>query len=426
MARALLLRAHRSICSSRALQISQENGCPLFLRGLCSAATPAAEPDAAEPVPDTAANLIAGHADSSGTAQYVQRIGSAAGPGHFRQLRAGGQLGDLAVSSLGIGTFGGSESEEVDRDYIKTITRGFNLGINFIDTSSNYRSMRSELAVGRSIAKAIDQGLIKRNEIVVCTKGGFLSFDYRESVEPRTYIEDKYVKTGLFQWEEFVGGVHCLSTPFVMNQLETSRKNLGLETIDIYFVHNPEMELGIVARQTVLSRLRNLFAALEQAVKDGKISMYGVSTWNAFRVTSGYKNFISCEEMVNFAKEAAGSDNHHFRAIMVPFNLGLQDVANNPVQNIKGRRLPLLHAAAHLNLNVVISSPLFQGSLVKGIAPEAREKFPELGDSRTPAQCALQFIRTTPGVLTTVAGMSKLAHLEENAAIIKCPANVRS
>ncbi|MCO5553276.1 hypothetical protein L7F22_006797 [Adiantum nelumboides] len=208
--------------------------------------------------------------------------------------------------------------------------------------------------------------------------------------------------------------------------LETSRKNLGLQTIDIYFVHNPEIELGIVARQTVLSRLRNLFAALEQAVKDGKISMYGVSTWNAFRVTSGCKNFISCEEMVNFAKEAAGSDNHHFRAIMVPFNLGLQDVANNPVQNIKGRRLPLLHAAAHLNLNVVISSPLFQGSLVKGIAPEAREKFPELGDSRTPAQCALQFIRTTPGVLTTVAGMSKLAHLEENAAIIKCPANVRS
>ncbi|KAI5068275.1 hypothetical protein GOP47_0016620 [Adiantum capillus-veneris] len=411
MARALLLRAHRSFCSSAAFQSSQDNGYPLFLRGLCSAATPAAESDAAQPVPDIAANLIAGHADSSGTAQYAQRIGSAAGPGHFRQLRAGGQLGDLVVSSLGIGTFGGSETEEVDIDYIKTITRGFNLGINFIDTASNYRSMHSERAVGRSIAKAIDQGIIKRNEIVVCTKGGFLSFDYRESVDPRTYIEDKYVKAGLFQWEEFVGGVHCLSTPFVMNQLETSRRNLGLQTIDIYLIHNPEIELGIVARQTVLSRLRNLFAALEQAAKDGKISMYGVSTWNAFRVTSGSKNFISCEEMVNFAKEAAGSDNHHFKAIMVPFNLALQDVANNPVQNIKGRRLPLLHAAAHLNLNVLISSPLFQGGLVKGIAPEAREKFPELGDSRTPAQCALQFTRTTPG--------------KRNAAIIKCPANVR-
>lgn len=424
MARALLLRARRSF-SSVASQTSQDNISPLILRGLCSLATPAAETDAAEPVPDTASNLIAGHADSAGTAQYAQRIGSAAGPGHFRQLKAGGQLGDLVVSSLGIGTFGGSESEEVDRDYIKTITRGFNLGINFLDTASNYRSMHSELAVGRSIAKAINEGIIKRNEIVVCTKGGFLSFDYRESVEPRTYLEDKYVKAGLFQWEEFVGGVHCLSTPFVMNQLETSRRNLGLETIDIYFIHNPEIELGIVARQTVLTRMRNLFAALEQAVKDGKISMYGVSTWNAFRVTSGSKNFISCEELVNFAKEAAGSDNHHFKAIMVPFNLGLQDVASNPVQNIRGRRLPLLHAAAHLNLNVVVSSPLFQGSLVKGIAQEARDKFPELGDSRTPAQCALQFCRTTPGVMTAVTGMSKLAHLDENAGIIRCPATVR-
>ncbi|KAH7445857.1 hypothetical protein KP509_01G026700 [Ceratopteris richardii] len=286
--------------------------------------------------------------------------------------------------------------------------------------------MRSELAVGRSLAKAIEQGIVKRNEVVVCTKGGFLSYDYRESVEPHTFIEEKYVKAGLFQWEEFVGGVHCLSTPFIMHQLEMSRRNLGLETIDIYFVHNPEMELSIVARQTVLSRLRNVFAALEQAVKDGKISRYGVSTWNAFKVTSGSKNYISCEEMVNFAKEAAGSDNHHFKAIMVPFNLFLQDVANNPVQNIRGRRLPLLHAAAHLNLNVVASSPLYQGSLVKGIAKEAKDKFPELGDSRTDAQCALQFSRTTPGVMTTVTGMSKLAHLEENAAIIECPATVRS
>lgn len=419
MARALLLRARR-------FHLTKEGTCLSLLRALSSDASAAASDASAtaEPAPDTA-NLIPGHADSSGTAQYAQRIGSAAGPGHFRQLKTGGKLGDLTVSSLGIGTFGGNELEEVDRDYIKTITRGFNLGINFIDTASNYRSMHSELAVGQCIAKAIDQGIIKRNEVIVGTKGGFLSFDYRESIEPRTYIEEKYVKTGLFQWEEFVGGVHCLSTPFVMNQLETSRRNLGLQTIDIYYVHNPEIELGIVARQTVLSRLRSVFTALEQAVKDGKISMYGVSSWNAFRVTSGSKNFISLEEMVNFAKDAAGGEDHHFKAVMVPFNLGLQDVASSPVQNIRGRRLPLLHAAAHLGLNVVASSPLFQGSLVKGIAPEAREKFPELGDSRTPAQCALQFSRTTPGVMTTIAGMSKLSHLEENAAIIKCPATTR-
>ena len=48
-----------------------------------------------------------------------------------------------------------------------------------------------------------------------------------------------------------------------------------------------------------------------------------------------------------------------------------------------------------------------------------KDKFPELGDLRTDAQCALQFARNTPGVTTAIVGMSKIAHLEENAGIIK-------
>ncbi|KAH7438067.1 hypothetical protein KP509_05G103600 [Ceratopteris richardii] len=379
-------------------------------------------------------SYIPGRADFFGTSQYAQRIGSNAGPGHFRQLKVGGQLGNLIVSSLGIGTFGGSEYEEVDKDYIRNIIRGFDLGINVIDTASNYRSMHSELAIGEGMAKAIQQGIIQRNEVVVCTKGGFLSFDYRETVEPRTYIEDKYVKTGLFQWEEFVGGVHCLATPFVMNQLEISRRNLGLETIDIYYLHNPEIELGAVSRSVVLSRVRNLFVALEQAVRDGKISMYGVSSWNAFRVTSGAKNYLSLEELVNFAKAAAdkcvvlcvGGEDHHFRAVMVPFNVHLQDVANNATQSIRGKRVPLLHAAAHFGINVIASSPLFQGALAKNLSPDVKKRFPELGESRTDAQCALQFSRTFPGILTTLTGMSKVSHMEENAAIIRRPAMSQS
>ena len=49
-------------------------------------------------------------------------------------LKVGGNLGDLNVSSLGIGTSGGSENEEVDRGYVNTIVGGFKHGINSIDT----------------------------------------------------------------------------------------------------------------------------------------------------------------------------------------------------------------------------------------------------------------------------------------------------
>jgi aryl-alcohol dehydrogenase-like predicted oxidoreductase len=79
--------------------------------------------------------------------------------------------------------------------------------------------MRSERAVGRALKQALNEGIIKRNEVIICSKGGFISYDYREKVEPRTHVEEKYVKTGLFQWDEFVGGVHCLSVPFIMNQV---------------------------------------------------------------------------------------------------------------------------------------------------------------------------------------------------------------
>ena len=90
-------------------------------------------------------------------------------------------------------------------------------------------------------------------------------------------------------------------------QLETSRRNLGLKTIDCYFLHNPEMELDIVSRQTVLSRIKTLFVSLEKAVTDGLISMYGLATWHAFKVTSGGRNYLQLEELVNFAKDAAGN-----------------------------------------------------------------------------------------------------------------------
>lgn len=43
----------------------------------------------------------------------------------------------------------------------------------------------------------------------------------------------------------------------------------------------------------------------------------------------------------------------------------------------------------------------------------------DLGDQATDAQCALQFARTTPGIVTAIAGMRAHFHVEENAEIVK-------
>ncbi|MCO5574837.1 hypothetical protein L7F22_028630 [Adiantum nelumboides] len=258
---------------------------------------------AASPASSTNSHYIPGRADAAGTAHYAQRFANQTALGHFRTLRATPQVGDLIVSSLGHGTYLGSDSDSEDREYMEAVTRSLTLGINFIDCASNFRNMRSEVAVGTCLTRAFKQKLIDRNEVIVCTKAGFLSFDFREDIEPRTYIDETYVKTGLFQLNEFVGGCHCLSGPFLKNQLELSRRNFNLDVVDIFFVHNPEIQLNVVPRQTVLSRIKNAFAALEECVSEGKITMYGVASWNAFRTNSSAKLHLSLEELVHFAKE---------------------------------------------------------------------------------------------------------------------------
>lgn len=368
---------------------------------------------------------IPGRADAAGTSAYARKIGSVAAPGHFRSLRLGGSVGDLVVSSIGMGTFGGSDTDAVDREYIESLTRGLTLGINLIDCASNYRNMRSELAVGKCLSMAFKQGILNRNEVIVCSKAGFLSFDYREDIDPYTYIDNTYIHTNLFTREEFVGGCHCLSPNFLKNQVDISRRNMGLDVIDIYFVHNPETQLNVVSKNTVYNRIKGAFRAMEECCDAGKISAYGVATWSAFRVNQSGKQYVPLEELVNYAREIAG-ENHHFKVVQAPFNGKLQEAANQPTQTVRGKRMPLLHAAHHLGLSVIASSSLDQGHLCKNLNPDIRNKCPEIGEQRTDGQCALQFVRTTPGVMSALVGMRSGIHVEENAALIRVPAGARS
>eukprot|EP00250_Pteridium_aquilinum_P005040 c15199_g1_i1 orf=83-1405(+) len=373
----------------------------------------------------TSSNYIPGHADSVGTADYAKKIGSAAGAGHFRTLRAGGKVGDLIVSSLGIGTYMGPDSDSVDREYMESITRSLSMGMNVIDCASNYRNMRSELLIGQCLPMAIKQGIINRNEVVVCSKAGYLAFDYREDIDPYTYIDDTYIKTELFKREEFVGGCHCLSPAYLKNQVELSRRNMGLETIDIYYIHNPETQLSAVPRSTVLSRIKGAIGAMEECCSEGKIAMYGIATWNGFRVNASNKQHLPLEEILSYAKDIGG-ENHHFKVVQAPYNSYLHQAATEPSQPVRGRRMPLLHAAHHLGLSVMTSATINQGNLSKNLNPDVRNKSPELGEQRTDAQAAIQFARTTPGIVTSLIGMRKVMHVEENGVLIRYPANPRS
>ena len=62
---------------------------------------------------------------------------------------------------------------------------------------------------------------------------------------------------------------------------------MNLECVDVYYIHNPESQLGHVSEEEFYTRLRAAFESLEQSRAQGQLKFYGVATWNGFRVPAG-------------------------------------------------------------------------------------------------------------------------------------------
>ena len=82
-------------------------------------------------------------------------------------------------------------------------------------------------------------------------------------------------------------------------------------------------------------------------------------------------------------------------------------------QRVKGEPVSLLEAARALGVSVIISASLLQSQLTK--LPAAMERL--IPGLQTPAQRAIQFVRSTPGVTTALVGMKRTAHVSENLAL---------
>src|SRR6478752_3602802 len=104
---------------------------------------------------------------------------SAPGTDRFKRRFADG----FAASSLGIGTYLGECDDSNDASYATTIRAALERGINVIDCSINYRCQRSERIIGDTLRAAIADGLVKRDEVIICTKGGYVPLD---AAAPRT------------------------------------------------------------------------------------------------------------------------------------------------------------------------------------------------------------------------------------------------
>lgn len=274
--------------------------------------------------------LLPGAATVQGTAAFAARtIHQATGKG--KPAKGFGPFGatGLTVSRLGFGTYRVGQREAEHRE---ALIKALRMGCNLIDSSTNYMDGESEQLVGSVLRELIDAGELAREEVIVVSKIGYVQGQNLAQAQAREKIGRPYpdmVKYGEDIW-------HCIHPEFLADQLTQSLDRLGLATLDVCLLHNPEYflshatRLGSTAGQDLpalrdqfYQRLRSAFEYFESQVQAGRLRAYGVSsnTSTAAPDDPGATSLTRMLEAAKAAAEKAGLSSHHFAVLQCPMNL---------------------------------------------------------------------------------------------------------
>lgn len=329
--------------------------------------------------------------------------------------------GEFFVSSLGLGTFRKEPYREENYvvNYKESVKTAIENGINLIDTAINYRYQVSEQEIGETLDELLKYGIVSRDALVIASKAGFLPLEFPFPDNPYEWIEKEIVHKGLAEKNEIVIDQHCMTPDFLRWSVEKSLENMHLETLDIMYLHNPEVQLGHVDRNIVLSRIEEAFRVFEELVEEGKIRAYGIASWNAFLYEEGHLEYLSLKEMVEIALRVGGQK-HHFKYIQSPFNLAKPHAYSYSNQRGPDNKYYTLLQAVHgYGLHFVASSSLLQMNLFKGKFDASVSEVLKT-QSLTDVATALQFARSA-NVLSALFGSIEPQHIKDNLLLAYLP-----
>lgn len=261
----------------------------------------------------------------------------------------------MNLSAIGFGCY---RIDVSIKEHYDALHKALTSGINVIDTSSNYSDGGSEELVGNVIGDLVRENKIKRDEITLITKGGYIQ-GQNFKLASKLKAEGKPFE----EVTEFSDGLwHCISPDFLDDQIKRQLFRLNQTYADIYLLHNPEYYLSKAkemkadlsdAREIYYDRIKRAFEFLETKVNEGKILSYGISS-NTFAVHSTDYEFTSLEKILEIAKSV--SENNHFKTIQLPLNLFEAGAVNN--KNQVNNTKTVLEFAEENKITVLVNRPL--------------------------------------------------------------------
>lgn len=290
-------------------------------------------------------DLLSGYCTQEGTKEYFNRLGL--------NETSYSELDKLKISRIGFGSYRIFKGNSV---FNKALEDSLLHGVNLIDTSTNYGDGSSESLIGDVLEELIDGKKLSRSEVFVVSKIGYIQGRNLDIIEEKNFSDITYYDTNCY---------HCISPDFLEDQLERSRKRLGLNTIDAILLHNPEYFLMDREKHNVEKdkaieeyylRIERAFEFLEEARQKGVIRYYGISS-NTFPV--GEKEYTHTSlnkvlEIVESVRIKKNLSNSGFRIIQFPANLYEMNFAFE--KNNSGKTI--LEIAKEKNLFTLINRPL--------------------------------------------------------------------
>lgn len=305
-------------------------------------------------------------ATALGTREYYEKVSVP------REINHGPRVfgkTDWMASALGFGCYRVGTTHP---DHRKSLISALKHGVNVIDTSTNYTDGDSERLVGSCLEQGISEGWLRREEVIVVSKVGYVQASNLTEAKERVVAGKAYPEMVEYTDDCW----HCIHPDYLEEQLEKTRRRLGLECVDVYLLHNPEYFLSAAQhqkqrpdtetlRQEFYRRIEAAFKFLEKACQQGRIQYYGVSS-NSLGKLADDPESTSIESFLEAATRAAGGGESHFAVVQLPLNV----FESQPVLN----KLPsdadknTLEFAKSHGISVLVNRPLnafFNGQLVR-------------------------------------------------------------